>query len=120
MVDGKIPTLICKKTLSQKVESSISAVFFVVFSTVCTLSLLFLSHSNRVATKGHRLVQLRMERDRLITENEVLGMKIANLQRLERLETDEKILKMVSAQKPRFIRGDSAVAQNSQKEIEAN
>jgi len=82
----------------------------VILVVTCILSLLFLSHSNRVATKGHRIVQLRAERDRLITANEVLNMKIADLQSLQNLENDPRILSMVDAADPKFVRGDTAIA----------
>ncbi len=101
-----------KRTLSERMETGLTATLFVMIAVICLLSLLFLSHSNRVATKGHVLKVLREERASLITQNEVLGMKIADLQSLENLESDPKIASMVDAEKPKFIRGDTAIAQN--------
>jgi len=108
---------ITKKTLSQRVEVGITAVLFVMLVVICLLSLLFLSHTNRVATKGHRIVALRNERNNLLIENEILGMQIADLQSLRNLENDPQILKMINAEKPKFIRGDTAVAQILQNDL---
>lgn len=99
-----------KKTLSERIEVGITAVLFVMLVIICLLSLLFLSHSNRVATKGYQIKVLRDERASLLTQNEVLGMKIADLQSLEALENDPKIASMVDAGKPMFIRGDTLTA----------
>lgn len=100
-----------KKTLSERIEVGITAVLFIMLVIICLLSLLFLSHSNRVATKGYQIKILRDERASLLTQNEVLGMKIADLQSLETLENDPKIASMVNVEKPLFIRGDTLTAQ---------
>lgn len=101
-----------KRTLSERMETGLTATLFVMVAVICMLSLLFLSHSNKVATQGHVLKALQEQRSTLVTENEVLGMKIADLQSLENLENDPKIASMVNADTPKFIRGDTAIAKN--------
>lgn len=110
--DNPAKKRIRKKTLSERVEAGLTAMLFVMTTVICLLSLLYLSHANRVATKGHILKTLRDERANLITKNEVLDMKIADLQSLETLENDPVIASMVNAEKPKYIRGDTAIAQN--------
>ncbi|MCT4592372.1 MAG: hypothetical protein N4A36_03260 [Candidatus Gracilibacteria bacterium] len=103
---------ICKKTLSERVEAGLTAMIFIMVTVICLFALLYLSHSNKVATKGHVLKKLQDERVELIMQNEVLNMKIADLQSLRRLEQDPKIASMITAESPKFIRGDTAIAKN--------
>jgi len=53
---------------------------------------------------------LQSHRSELLQENEILSMQIADLQALSALENDAVIRAMVKAEKPQYIRGDTAVA----------
>ena len=99
-----------RRPLSKRVELGIGAFLFVSVSIICIFALLFLSHSNRVATKGYDLRVLQSHRSELLQENEILSMQIADLQALSALENDAVIRAMVKAEKPQYIRGDTAVA----------
>jgi hypothetical protein len=72
--------------------------------------LAYLANANRNATKGYALKTLEKERSRLVTENEIWSMQIAKVQALTNLQNDPKIMNMVKANEPLFIRGDTAVA----------
>ena len=100
-----------KKTLSQKVEVGINALVFSTITIVCVVSLFYLAHSNKVATKGYELKGLQEERSMLITENEVWNMKIARSQAIEKIKTDPVIASMQEVNQPQYIRTDTAVAQ---------
>jgi hypothetical protein len=99
-----------RKPLSEQIELGVGAFLFVCISIICLLSLLFLSHNNRVATKGYELKMLQTERSELVRTNEVLSMQIADLQSLEAMESDSVIKSMVPAERPKYIRTDTAVA----------
>jgi hypothetical protein len=99
-----------RKPLSQQIELGVGAFLFVCISIICLLSLLFLSHNNRVATKGYELKVLQAQRSELMRTNEVLSMQIADLQSLEAMESDSVIKNMIPAERPRYIRTDTAVA----------
>ena len=103
---------ISRRTLSERIETGLTAMLFAMTAIICLLALLYLSHANQESTKGHVLKVLRDERATLITKNEVLGMQIADLQSLEYLENDPKISSMIKADEPKFIRGDTALAKN--------
>ncbi len=92
---------------------------FITVTIICLLSLLFLTHSNQVATRGYELKMLQAKRSDLLRENEVLSMQIADLQALDALANDTTIKRMVKADKPQYIRTDTAVAKanNIQPEI---
>ena len=100
-----------KRPLSERVELGVGAFLFITVAIICLLSLLFLSHSNRVATKGYELKQLQVKRADLMRDNEVLSMQIADLQALDALENDATIRLMVKVDRPQYIRTDTAVAQ---------
>jgi len=100
-----------KKTLSQKVEIGVNALVFSTITIICVVSLLYLAHSNKVATKGYELKNLKEERSMLMTENEIWNMKIARSQAIENIKTDPVIAQMQEVTQPQYIRTDTAVAQ---------
>lgn len=106
-----------KRPLSERVEVGIGAFLFITAAMICLLSLLFLSHSNRVATKGYELKMLQAKRAELQRTNEVLSMQIADLQALDMLENDDVVRMMVKADRPKYIRTDTAVAQVADDEL---
>ncbi len=99
------------KPLSHKVEVGINALLFVIITLVTLISLVYLANANRNATKGYALKNLELKRTNLLTENEVWDMEIARVQSLESIQKDPQIQKMVKANEPMFVRGDSAIAQ---------
>ena len=99
-----------KKTLSQKVEVGITSLVLVTIVLIAIISLVYLAHSNRNATKGYALKNLELRRSRLLTENEVWDMQIAQVKSLETIQNDPKILSMMRAETPMFMRGDTAIA----------
>lgn len=99
-----------KYPLSKRVETSISSLVFVIIALVCLISLAYLAHANKNATKGYSLKNLELKRSNLIVQNEVWDMQIAKAQSLEVLQKDAKIASMIKAEKPLFIRMDTAIA----------
>ncbi|MFH0820963.1 MAG: hypothetical protein V1908_04265 [Candidatus Peregrinibacteria bacterium] len=99
-----------RKTLSQKVEVGITSLMLVTILLVGMITLVYLVHSNRNATKGYALKNLELERSRLLMENEVWDMEIAKVKSLDTLQNDPKVQRMVKADQPLFIRGDTAIA----------
>lgn len=99
-----------RQTLSQKVEVGITSLAFAIVLLVGIISLVYLAHSNRNATKGYALKTLELQRSKLMMENEVWDMEIAKVKSLETLQGDPKIRSMVRADQPQFIRGDTAIA----------
>lgn len=99
-----------KKPLSKQIELGVGAFLFISIACICLLSLLFLSHNNRVATKGYELRMLQETRAQLLREQEILSMQIADLQSLRSIENDNVVKTMVKADRPQYIRVDTAVA----------
>lgn len=109
-LESNLTSPVRRRTLSQKIEGSITSLMVVTVLLVAVISLVYLVHANRNATRGYAIKNLELERSRLLMENEVWDMEIAKVKALGSLEKDEKILSMVKADKPQFIRGDTAVA----------
>lgn len=99
-----------KKTLSQTIEFGAMSLIAVTAMLICILSLVYLTHTNKTATRAYQLTQLKVERDRLIKENEAWNLKISKVQSLLTLQEDNKIQAMVESGVPHFVRGDTAVA----------
>jgi len=109
-IEGKDSANVRKRTLSQKIEVGMTSLVFVTIILVALISLVYLAHSNRNATKGYALKSLELRRSHLLTENEVWDMQIAQVKSLQSIQSDPKILSMVKADQPKFVRGDSAIA----------
>lgn len=99
-----------KRTLSQTIEFGAISLIVVTMVLICILSLVYLTHTNKIATRGYQLKQLEYERKQLITENEAWNLKISQAQSILTLEQDPKIAAMLNTSTPKFIRGDTAVA----------
>lgn len=99
-----------KKTLSQTIEFGAMSLVVVTMLLICILSLVYLTHSNKNATRAYQLKALEYDRAKLITENESWNLKISQVQSILTLEQDPKIISMQDSTAPRFMRGDTAVA----------
>ena len=109
-IENKTSENVRKKTLSQKIEVGMTSLVFVTIILVAIISLVYLAHSNRNATKGYALKSLELRRSRLLTENEVWDMQIAQVKSLQAISSDPKILSMTKADQPKYVRGDTAIA----------
>jgi hypothetical protein len=109
-IDSKDTENVRKRTLSQKVEFGITSLTFLTIVLIAIISLVYLAHANRNATKGYALKSLELKRSQLITENEVWDMQISEVKALKNLQSDPKIASMVKADQPLFVRGDTAIA----------
>ncbi len=109
-IEDNAVTNMRKKTLSQKVEVGVTSLLSVIGVLIVVIGLVFLSHSNKNATKGYALKNLEVQRLQLLTENEVWDMEISQVKSLDSLQNDPKILSMIKSETPMYVRGDSAIA----------
>ena len=72
-------------------------------SLILLLALLILFHENANATKGYRLRTLERERSKLLLEQEVVQMQVAEVRALENLRKDKRIQLMVVPKGQRYI-----------------
>ena len=78
---------------------------------ILILALLILFHQNSTATKGYQLRSLERERSRLLLEEEVLKMQVAESQALEELENSNLIQAMVQIRNPLYSDSETTMAQ---------
>ena len=83
-------------------------------SLIFLLALLILFHQNANATKGYQLRTLERERSRLLLDEEVLKMQIAESQALKHLESDTLIQAMIPTGRIRYTDRESTVAITSE------
>lgn len=109
-IENKASDNVRRKTLSQKIEVGMTSLVFVTIILVAIISLVYLAHANRNATKGYALKSLELRRSKLLTENEIWDMQIAQVKSLQGIQSDPNVLTMVKADQPKFVRGDTAIA----------
>jgi hypothetical protein len=63
---------------------------------ICTVGLLYLIEFNKISTMGILIDDGKNLRDKLIIENEVWNMRIANLKSLDVIQTQETVRSMVN------------------------
>lgn len=107
---NKAPNNVRKHTLSHKVEVGMTSLLIVTVILIGIISLVYLAHANRNATKGYALKSLELRRSKLLTENEVWDMQIARVKSLSNIQSDPNVLTMVKAEQPKYVRGDTAIA----------
>ena len=78
---------------------------------ICGISIIYLSYSNSVATKGYALKELEKERSYLITVNESWNMRLSQARSIQTISESPVVQAMIpNTKKPKFMYGDSAVA----------
>lgn len=100
-----------RETLSANIETALSTLLGVTVMLIVLFSIVFLAFSNRVATKGYALKELKNERAHLSEVNEAWNMRLSQARAVDTLAASEVAAKMVSmSTEPLFLRGDTAVA----------
>jgi len=97
-------------SLGRLVNQSTVLLMVTIGSIILVLALLILFHQNANATRGYMLRTLEMERSRLLLEEEVLKMKVAQAQALNQLEDEPRIQTMLPIKNPLYSEGDETIA----------
>lgn len=79
------------KTRTLKMEFGPNAVIITLMMTAVLLSLLYLMHFNRVATKGYDLNRLDASRQQLLGQYDVKNMKLAEIKSLNNMIQSGKL-----------------------------
>lgn len=107
-----------RSSLGQLVNQSTMLLMFSIGSLILVLALLILFHQNANATKGYMLRTLERERSKLLTEEEVLNMEIAQEQSLKQLKGDPQIQAMIDVRTVTYAEEYPTVAVGSAAEKE--
>jgi hypothetical protein len=99
-----------RASLGELVNQSTVLLMVCIGSLILLLALLILFHENANATKGYRLRSLELERSQLLLEQEVLNMRKAQEQALEKLQADPKVRGMTAVRNPQYVKAEARVA----------
>lgn len=99
-----------RRTLSQQIEIGAVTLTFVVVLLACVVSLIYLAHANRVATRGYIIKKLEMEKTELVTENEIWRQQVSEAKSLTAVQTSDAVTRMAKIKDATYLRTDIAVA----------
>jgi len=88
-----------KKRSSKKVRTLVLNVYSIMLMMILLImgtSFLYLSEFNEIASQGVIIGELESERNRLIIENEVWNMRIAQLKSLDVIEQQPVVRRMIT------------------------
>jgi len=109
LTNSKITTLGRKKrTLSPNISVGPISFKFILIAILCVLGLMFIGQSNESSLKGYRIRDLEETKNRLIAENEKLGVEAARLKALGVIEN--KDLNLLPPQKIDYLPAQNPVA----------
>ncbi len=101
-----------RSSLGRMVDQSTMLLMVAIGSLILILALLILFHQNANATRGYMLRSLERERSKLLLEEEVLNMQIAQAQSLRQLETDQQIQSMLTPRSLTYAHQETVVARS--------
>ncbi|MCK5471988.1 hypothetical protein KAI54_02260 [Candidatus Gracilibacteria bacterium] len=102
-----------RRTLSSRVEIGTFSLMVVVVFLALSISLLYLAHANRTATRGYAIKKLEIEKNTLRTEIEILGQQVSEAKSLEAIKNSGVLEKMERVKQPIFLRTDLAKSQET-------
>lgn len=92
------------RTVADHVRAGQVALMFGLLLIIGVLSLLYLMQFSKVATKGYEITRLEVERNKLLTEREVMSVKVARERSLSSfLKDGSSIGHMITADRPEFF-----------------
>ncbi|MFH1546796.1 MAG: hypothetical protein ABIE14_05470 [Patescibacteria group bacterium] len=97
-----------RRTLSSKIEVGTFSLMVVVIFLALSVSLLYLAHANRTATRGYAIKKLEIEKNALRTEIEILGQQVSEAKSLEAIKNSGILEKMERVKQPIFLQTNLA------------
>ena len=96
-----------RRTLSSRVEMGTFSLMVVVVFLALSVSLLYLAHANRTATRGYAIKKLEIEKNTLQTKIEILGQQVSEAKSLEAIKNSGVLEKMERVKQPIFLQANS-------------
>ena len=85
----------------------------VVVFLALSISLLYLAHANRTATRGYAIKKLEIEKNALRTETEIWEQQVNEAKSLEAIKNSGILKKMERVKQPIFLRANLAKSQET-------
>ncbi len=92
-----------RRTLSSKIEVGNFSLMVVMIFLALAISLLYLAHANRTATRGYALKTLEIEKNQLQTQTEIWEQRVSEARSLKALQNSGVLEKMVNVENPKYI-----------------
>ena len=70
------------------------------------VSLLYLAHANRTATRGYAIKKLEIEKNEIITDLEIWDQQVSEARALKTIKNSPAVSGMVNVRSPKYIRAD--------------
>lgn len=96
-----------RRTLEQEVRLGAVSLTVVVTLLALVVSLIYLAHANRVATRGYAIKKLEIEKTQLVTQNEIWRQQVSEAKSLTALRSSEAVSKMTPVKNAVYIKTTS-------------
>lgn len=93
-----------RRTLQEEVRLGAVSLTVVVVLLALVISLIYLAHANRVATRGYAIKKLEIEKTNLITENEIWRQQVSEAKSLATIQSSGIVKKMVPVKDATYIK----------------
>jgi len=92
-----------RRTLSAKIEIGTFALMVVMIFLALAVSLLYLAHANRTATRGYALKKLEIEKNQIQTQMEIWNQQISEAESLGSIKNSGVLEKMGKVKNPIYL-----------------
>lgn len=86
-----------KRTVSQKLKESKTAINFAMITLVCVLGLLYLAQINNNSTKGYEIGKYEKKSTEIQKENQKIMVELADLKSMRSLENESNKLSSINS-----------------------
>jgi hypothetical protein len=95
-----------RRTLSSRIEIGTFSLMIVAVLLALAISLLYLAHANRTATRGYAIKKLEIEKNELTTDLEIWDQQVSEARALETIKNSPVVRGMVSVRNPEYVRAN--------------
>ncbi|MFH0833767.1 MAG: hypothetical protein V2A63_00030 [Patescibacteria group bacterium] len=93
-----------KRTLSNRIEVGTFSLMVVAILLALAVSLIYLAHANRTATRGYALKTLEIEKNNLRTQSEIWEQKVSEAKSLTEIEKSGVLKEMIDVKDPIYLK----------------
>lgn len=93
-----------RRTLEQEVRLGAVSLTVVVTLLALVVSLIYLAHANRVATRGYAIKKLEIQKTQLVTQNEIWRQQVSEAKSLTALRNSDIVQRMVPVKNAVYVK----------------
>jgi hypothetical protein len=99
-----------RRTLSSRVQIGTVTLTFVIIALALAVSLIYLAHANRTATRGYIIRRLETEKNVIQTQNEIWEQKVSEAKSLGAIKNSKIVAEMKPVREANYIRAEKEIA----------